>query len=69
MAAPTTVRTQAGNLLNLLWDAFDAGTAFDRDWEHDAVEVSVSGRRVLLHPRAERYADGRIVITLIVKRL
>ena len=48
MAAPTAVRTQASNLLNMLWDAIEDGSAFERAWGHDSVVVEIAGRPVVL---------------------
>jgi len=68
MPAPTAVRTQASNLLNMLWDAIEDGSAFDTEWAHQSVLLTVLGRPVVLQitvtgERATPY------ITLMVKRL
>jgi hypothetical protein len=48
MPAPTAVRTQAGALLDILWDAVVAGTAFDEVWTHRVALVAVTGPDVIV---------------------
>ena len=67
MPAPTAVRTQAGNLLDALWDAIASGTVFDEDWGHRTVVVAVTGRDAIVSvdvagSRADPY------IRILIKR-
>jgi len=68
MPAPTAVRTQAANLLNMLWDAIDDGSAFDRAWGHDSVVVEIAGRQIVLSVDV-RGTRVQPYIMILVKRL
>ena len=68
MAAPTAVRTQVTTFLNALWDAIEAGTLFNTAWEHETVEFSVTGRRVVVQAKASN-KNGYPMVMITLKRL
>jgi len=68
MAAPAALKNQLADFIDAAWDAAVAGTLLDHAWEHDAVEMLLGGRRVVLQIHLQhRGANPHIVIT--IKRL
>jgi hypothetical protein len=68
MAAPTALKVKLAEFIDAAWDAHVAGTLGDHDWNHDAVEMSFGGRRVILQiSLTHRGVNPYIVIT--IKRL
>jgi hypothetical protein len=68
MAAPAAVKTQVSAMLDAAWDAYQAGTLLTREWQYEAVKLTVGGQQILFQvdvtglPGAERFH-------LTVKRL
>ena len=68
MAAPTTVKTRAAALLDLTWDAAEAGTLFTLPWVHEGREFNISGRRVVLSVAVSGDEGGAVAIHIVLKR-
>jgi|MudIll2142460700_1097286.scaffolds.fasta_scaffold04945_6 hypothetical protein len=68
MPAPTTLRTSVGNLLNTLWDAVEAGTAFDTEWAHSSIFLAAGGRNLVLQIGID-LSNGQPVMVIRIKRL
>jgi hypothetical protein len=68
MAAPTTVKTRAAALLDLAWDAAEAGTLFSLPWAHEGREFNISGRRIVLSIAVSGDEGGAVAIHVTLKR-